>query len=82
MSGQEENAPAILEDLSRGGLRIALRRCFEPGRMIAVSWQTANGAECTLLSQVVHVTSEGQGNWVVGCALMNPLTPDELQALA
>jgi hypothetical protein len=82
MTGKDESAPGILEDISSGGLRIGLRRCFEPGRILAVSWRTADGTKNTLFAYVVHATSEGRGNWVVGCALMNPLTPEEVQAMA
>jgi hypothetical protein len=82
MSGQEASAPAILEDISSGGLRIALRRCFEPGRVLAIGWRTADGTKRTLLAHVVRAVSDGQGNWVVGCTLMNPLSPAEVEALA
>jgi hypothetical protein len=82
LPGQIETAPAILEDISSSGLRIALRRCFEPGCALAVTWRTADGTQRTLRAFVVRTTAEEQGNWVIGCSLTTPLTLEEVQAMA
>lgn len=82
MAGKDENVPALLEDFSTGGLRLVLRRCYEPGRILAVTWrQPLNGPRRTVLAQVIYARDEGEGNWVVGCALMNGLSKDDLKAL-
>jgi hypothetical protein len=82
MTGWQENAPAILEDLSTKGLRLVVRRPYEPGRVLAVSWRhPLDGSTPTLLAQVVHAHSDGMGNWIIGCALLNALSEEELTAL-
>ena len=81
-TGKEESVPALLEDVSNGGLGLVVRRCYEPGRVLAVSWQhPLHGPKRTLLAQVVHCRNEGGGNWVVGCALASALTEEEVTAL-
>jgi hypothetical protein len=80
--GKEESAPALLEDVSSGGLRLVLRRCYEAGCTLAVSWRLhPHKPGRTVLAHVVHASSEGGGNWVVGCALASALTEQELSAL-
>jgi hypothetical protein len=82
MAGKSECAPAILQDLSTGGVRLLLRRWFEPGRIIAVPLAgRADGSPRTLLAHVVHLRARGGGNWTLGCAWMNPLLPDEVGSL-
>ena len=81
-AAKEESVPALLEDVSDGGLGLVVRRCYEPGRVLAVSWQhPPHGPKRTLLAQVVHSRNEGDGNWVVGCALASTLTEEEVTAL-
>jgi hypothetical protein len=82
MAENEEGVPALLVELSNGGLRLVLRRGYEPGRALAVSWrETLHGVKRTLLAHVVHVNNQGSGNWVVGCALNEALNEDEVTAL-
>jgi len=82
MAENDESVPALLVDLCSGGLRLVIRRCYEPGRTLAVSWRdTLHGPKRTLLAHVVHVNNQGGGNWVVGCALNEALTEAELTAL-
>jgi hypothetical protein len=80
--GKEECVPAILEDLSASGLRLTIRRCYEPGRVLAISWRpVVDGPKRTLLAHVVYALAEGGGNWIIGCGLMNRLTADDLEGL-
>jgi hypothetical protein len=82
MTGKDERVPALLQDVSTGGLRLVLRRCYETGRVLAVSWRHPRlGPERTLLAHVVHATDAGGGNWVVGCSLETVLTEEELASL-
>jgi hypothetical protein len=82
MAGKYENAPALMQDLSAGGLRLEMRRCYEPGQVLAVSCRhPSDGSDLTLLAHVVYARDEGSGNWAVGCALINPLTEEELASL-
>jgi hypothetical protein len=82
MSGKDDSAPALLEDVSTGGLRLGLRRCYEPGRILAVTWrQPSEGPKRTVLVHVIYARNEGAGNWIVGCGLMNVLSEEEVAAL-
>jgi hypothetical protein len=82
LSAKRERAPALMEDISTGGLRLVMRRFFEPGHVLAVSWHyPLDGPKHTFLAQVVYALSQGEGNWVVGCVLLNPLQPEEIKAL-
>lgn len=82
-AGKDESVPALLEEVSNSGLRLVLRRCYEPGRTMAVSWRHRPHHEPgrAVLAHVVHARNEGRGNWVVGCALVTPLTEEELSGL-
>jgi hypothetical protein len=81
-AGKDECVPALLEDLSTGGLRLAVRRCYEPGRVLAISWRPApEGPKRTLLAHVIYSVAEGSGNWILGCGLMNQLDALDLETL-
>jgi hypothetical protein len=82
VAGKDESAPAILEDLSTTGLRLVVRRHYEPGRVLALSWRNPpDGPKHTLVAQVVHARNDGMGSWIIGCVLMIALTKEELTAL-
>ena len=82
MAGRDENAPALVENISNTGLRLVLRRCYEPGRVLAVSWRDAHGVtQRTLLAHVIHARNVGDGTWSVGCALGVRLSDDEMKDL-
>jgi hypothetical protein len=82
MAGKDDNAPALLQDLSTGGLRLELRRCYEPGCVLTVSCRhPSDGSNVTLLAHVIYARNEGSGNWAVGCTLINALTEKELASL-
>src|SRR5262245_59833464 len=53
-AGNEETAPAVLEDVSTEGLRLVGPCPYEPGRVLAVSWhQPAGGPKQTVLAHVI-----------------------------
>jgi hypothetical protein len=82
MAGRDENAPALVENLSASGLKLVLRRCYEPGRVLAVSWRHAHGGtQRTLLAHVIHARNDGGGTWSVGCALISQVPEEEMPDL-
>ncbi len=74
--------PARIRDLSTGGLCLVLGRRFEPGAGLAVEAPSAeDGSPSILLVRVVNVRANGPGSWALGCALVSPLSDEELQGL-
>jgi hypothetical protein len=79
-SRREDAWTATVKDISLTGIGLLLGRRFEPGILLAVELP-AEGAPQLLLVRVVHTRSQGEGIWLIGCELVNPLTEDELQAV-
>jgi hypothetical protein len=79
-SRREDSWTATVKDISRLGIGLRLGRRFEPGIILAVELPF-EGAPQLLLVRVMHTRSEGEGVWLIGCELVNPLTEDELKAL-
>jgi hypothetical protein len=74
--------PARVLELSTHGIRLELRRRFEPGA--AVFLELANGARifsCALVMQVAHVAEQADGLYLLGGAFARKLTHRELTAL-
>src|SRR5262245_47309723 len=79
--GSEFAWPAQIRDLSQGGLGIILNRRFEPGTGLAIDIpETDAYPGDTLLCRIVHAT-RWDGQWLLGCALVSPLSEEELQRL-
>jgi hypothetical protein len=82
MAGRDESAPALVKDISSTGLRLVLRRCYEPGRALAVSWRYPHGGtQHTLLVHVVHSHNDGSGTWHVGCSMVCQISDKQLAEL-
>jgi hypothetical protein len=74
--------PARVLELSSTGIRVHLRRRFEPGAWVLL--ELANGARifsCALVLRVSHVAEQGDGSFVLGGAFARRLTYQELMAL-
>jgi hypothetical protein len=73
---------ATIEDISRSGLRLRLRRRFEPRSGLAIELPGKGGQEpYTVYVKVVHVRREEGEFWSLGCKLMSELSDEELQRL-
>jgi hypothetical protein len=79
-SRREDAWTATVKDISRTGIGLLLGRRFEPGMILAVELPV-EGVPQLLLARVMHARSEGEGVWLIGCELVNPLAEDELKAL-
>jgi hypothetical protein len=77
--------PGRVRDISRAGVGLLLRHRFRPGTTLAVELRAHNGTPMhTLTVRVVHATAvvdEGNPCWLLGCALEQPLSEQEFQAL-
>jgi hypothetical protein len=81
-SDNEELWPAVVRDLSVGGVGVLLARRFEPGTELSVELSVGPDAPPRRLSaRVVRVVSEKAGHWVHGCAFSTRLADEELEVL-
>src|SRR5262249_40710401 len=75
--------PVRVLDISRSGVRLLLRRRFEPGRLLTINLAgpLEELAE-TLLVCVARVTWKSwERQWALGCTWTRPLREDELDAI-
>lgn len=71
-----------VQDLSQIGLGLVMSRRFEPGTVLTVELQSLDQALTrTIQARVVHASAQGPNQWLLGCALEQPLTEDELRRL-
>lgn len=71
-----------IQNISRGGINLAVSRRFEPGTLLHIELQAAPGQEVrTVLARVVHATLRKPGAWSLGCAFPWELGEDDLRAL-
>jgi hypothetical protein len=78
----EDLGPSRIQNVSTEGVGLLLTRRVEVGSRLAVSVANpAKGLTRTLLVQVVHVTQQAGGSYLVGGILSTPLTYEELTAL-
>lgn len=74
--------PAVVLDISRGGLALILGRRLEIDTTVVVDLQTPHApAARSVPARVVHVRPHGSGHWRIGCELLEQLSPEQLQAL-
>jgi c-di-GMP-binding flagellar brake protein YcgR len=74
-----------VRDISRGGVGLLLRHCFQPGTDLAVELRDVTGQLLrTVGVRVIHATAvrvEGSHRWLLGCSFDQPLSDAEFQAL-
>jgi hypothetical protein len=71
---------ATVKDITLAGLGMVVCYPFKPGTVVAVDLRHGSGT-CTLVARVVYANDQSDGTWLVGCALLKPLSPDELTKL-
>jgi PilZ domain len=74
--------PARVLDLSTSGIRLSLRRRFEPGTSVLL--ELANGRRvfsCVLALRVLHVAEQPNGAYILGGEFGRKLTQKELMDL-
>src|SRR5215471_8214235 len=74
----ESRFSARVRNLSLNGINLLVKRPFQAGDMLSVELPSAaDGASCSVLACVVHVTPQGQGEWVVGCTFSRELSDED-----
>jgi hypothetical protein len=64
-------------DVSRDGLGLLTKVSLEPGDLLRIELiGTAAVVAC-----VRHATAHGEGRWLIGCGLLEPLSADVLKKL-
>lgn len=79
--GAEQRVPALVKDVSLGGIILELGRKFDSGTLLRV--EVAGSAESPaldLLVRVIHVTDRANGNWNLSCCFARELSEEDLQA--
>jgi hypothetical protein len=80
--GREHKWAACVRDVSLGGLCLHLRRRFETGTSLVIEVSGPDEATpSTVLARVIHVQSQPDGSWALGCAFASQLGDDELNVL-
>lgn len=73
---------AWIIDLSLQGIGMQASRRIEPGRLVVVAIRSNDGAKVyELAGHVMHCNPAAQGEWFIGCELVVPLSPDDLERL-
>jgi hypothetical protein len=79
--GDDWRWPARIRDISLHGVGLLLSRRFEVGTILVIELQgTAKVCERMMIARVAHATPH-EGEWVMGCQFINPLSEDELKEL-
>jgi hypothetical protein len=74
--------PATIRDVSAGGVALLLQHRFEPGLALVIELPGAGpGLGDTLVARVVHVQQLPEGDWLVGCAFVSPLSEHDVRDL-
>ena len=78
--GTQEDAWA--HNLSESGIGLNVSRALEPGTQVLIRLKgAAQNSALSVSARVVHATEEADGSWRVGCAFVDRLNPDQLDAL-
>lgn len=71
-----------IQDISMSGIGLLLNKRFRPGTHLAVELPDPEGTSARkLLTRVVHTHPQAEGGWLLGCALIDKLSHDEIEAL-
>jgi hypothetical protein len=82
LGGKEVHWMGMVQEVSRGGIRLVLNRRFEVGTLLQVEIRRQQkGNTDLLLVRVVHVMAERPQWWALGCAFVGEITDDEIQLL-
>jgi serine/threonine protein kinase len=78
----DDHWSATVQDLSRNGLALVLARRLEKGTVVVVDVEGVDGDVVkSLHARVVRLQPQGFGQWLVGCQLLEPLSPEDVRIL-
>lgn len=72
--------PAVIRDISTGGISLRLGRRFERGSGLAIELPTEDGGTTTVLARISHV-EQGEGAWLLGCTFISELSDEEVRTV-
>lgn len=80
--GDAARWPAVVQDVSAGGIGLLLSRPVDSETLLSIEWpRPIPGLPPTLTVRVLRVTSQAGGLWRLGCAFAADLSEPRLQAL-
>jgi hypothetical protein len=72
---------AKVQNVSLGGIALALQRRFERGTALAVELPDGDSDFYTTFVKVVHLQCLDDGSWLHGCAFVGQLSDEDLKML-
>ena len=72
---------AWVHDLTLAGAGLLAGEPVEPGTEVDIELLTQAIARVAVRARVAHATRRTDGNWLVGCAFLQPLSSEELETL-
>src|SRR5438445_3860145 len=77
IAGPEMCWSGIIQNISRGGIRLLMHRRFEPGSLLKVDvLLPVEQPTPYLMSRVIYATLQPDGIWALGCAFTEELDQD------
>ena len=81
-ASDKDGSPWLLgtsQDISLTGVGFIFHRRFDPGTLLTIELERPKRDSWgSLPARVVHATSQPDGNWILGCALVAALSEEEL----
>jgi len=82
IGGPEMCWSGIIQNISRGGIRLLMHRRFEPGALLKVDVPLpVEQPTPYLMSRVIYATLQPNGSWALGCAFTEELDEDYIGAI-
>ena len=82
VSGDQVFQSAWVQNLSATGIGMILPHAVDVGVFITIQMKSTDLRQTFELSgQIVHCTQQPGGDWTVGCELLQPLSPEDLDSL-
>jgi PilZ domain len=74
---EEPAKSALVQDISRGGLKLVSAHHYEPGTVIKIG--KTSEATSWLMARVVYASPAKGPNWAMGCVFIPKLSEDALK---
>lgn len=79
-ANKEATWPAVIRDISVGGIGLTLRRRFEPGTALAIELPASNDGDVyPVFAKVVYARILDDASWTLGCKFVSELSESELE---
>ncbi|HYV36851.1 MAG TPA: PilZ domain-containing protein [Gemmataceae bacterium] len=78
---EEAKWPAAIRNIGQGGVCLVLKRRYERGAGLAIELPSSDGQKATFFAKVIYVRAQPDGQWVLGCQFVSPLSEEELGKL-